>query len=429
MIKPRKLSGFPDYNEAENAALAHWLFSVEKTYRTFGFTRLTPRPFERREVLLSKGGLSKQIFGISRLQDDAPTDMALPFDRTIPLAHWVALYAGEMVFPYKRYDVGYSYRGERPQEGRFMGFFQADVDIIGLNDLGLPADAECVAVIYRALQELGAGAVTMKLNNIPLAKALVRKAGVSEEMMPDALRELDKLGKIGVDKTIEQLTTVVGVELEAAQSLVEVMGYEGDIDAFPVPEDEVAAAALADLKTVWGMVIAQGVAPEAMLFCPGIVRGLDYYTGTVFETFLDGLEDRGSIASGGRYDDLASTFTKLKLPGVGGSIGISRLFDVLRKQDRIDLSRKTEAEVFVGFRSGDQLEQAQQLATALREAGKSVDLYSGTGNTKKQFSYADRKGFNHVVIVMGSKSIVVKDLAKGSQEDVADISAAVGLFA
>jgi histidyl-tRNA synthetase len=194
ILSPRDISGFADYNEAENVALSSWVRQIEDVYRAHGFSRLLPRPLELREVLLARGGMDKQIFGISRLPQEAPTDLALPFDRTVPLANWTAKHAHEICFPYKRFDIGYSFRGERAQAGRFQGFFQADVDIIG-PDLGPDADAECIAVLYRTLLALGLGELRVSLNHIGLAKNILRARGVREEQLGAALAAIDKIGK------------------------------------------------------------------------------------------------------------------------------------------------------------------------------------------------------------------------------------------
>ncbi|HAH05222.1 MAG TPA: hypothetical protein DCM05_01655 [Elusimicrobia bacterium] len=427
MLEPRKISGFADYTEAQNAALSRWIRSVEETFRLYGFTRLIPRPLELRTVLTSRGGIEKQIFGVSRLPDDKPTELALPFDRTVPLAHWVALNAGDLAFPYKRYDVSYSFRGERAQAGRFQGFFQADVDIIGLNQLDLNADSECIAVLYEALKTLSLGEVTIALNHIRLAKALLAGMGVAEKAVPEALRALDKLEKQGAEETAKELATLAGLDAAAASAIVETFGYQDALGGFVSSvKSEEYEKGMEELRTVWDGLRSLGVPDAALSFRPGVVRGLDYYTGVVFECVLTGREEFGSIAGGGRFDDLASTFSKLKLPGVGGSIGLSRLFDAACKSGLLKLESRTEAQAFVGFRTPEQKPLAQAVARALRGRGVCVDLFAGKANgVGKQLAYAGKKGLPVAVMVMDEQSIVVRDLLKSEQKDVPTLEEAL----
>jgi len=424
MLEPRKISGFADYSEAQNAALSRWIDSLEETFRLYGFTRLTPRPLELREVLLSRGGIQKQIFGVSRLPDDAGTELALPFDRTVPLAHWVGLNAKEIVFPYKRWDISHSFRGERAQAGRFQGFFQADVDIIGQGKLDLNADAECIAVLYEALQRLSLGDIAVSLNHIQLARSLLADMGTPNDRIAGALRALDKLDKVGADEVVEDLVRSVQMEKQAAGKAVDVFSYRGPLAGFPLKASDCAA----ELSAVWDGLLSLGVPEGALRFAPGTVRGLDYYTGAVFEFHLKGREDFGSVAGGGRYDDLASTFTDMSLPGVGGSIGVTRLFDAACKSGLVRLDARTEAEVFVGFRTPELSGLAQTLAKELRSKGLRVDLYSGPkANVGKQLGYAGKKGLRTAVMAMDAKSIVVRDLLKSEQKDVPAVEEAVAL--
>lgn len=431
LIESRSISGFNDYTEAENVELSAWILAIEETYRRFGFSRLLPRPLERRSVLLSRGGIQKQIFGVSRLPEDEPTDLALPFDRTVPLANWVAMNAKRMVFPYKRYDVSYSYRGERAQAGRFQGFFQADVDIIGRDTLDLNADAECIAVVVSALQQLPFSNLLVAVNNIQLTQRLLRDLQLDAEAVRPALTLLDKLPQVGKIETCEELVTSLGLQRHLADEIVDVFSFEGKPQDFRPTVQQAStetSRVMDDVEFVWQALLDLGVPEPILSFRPGIVRGLDYYTGTVFETFIDGAEYFGSVASGGRYEDLVSTFCDLELPGVGGSIGLSRLFDVAKRLNLLDLEKSSEANILVGFRTPDLRSVAQVLATHLREAGRYVDLYSASDRVKKQFSYADRKGMEWVIMVMASDSIVVKDLKSGNQVDTTDVENALDVI-
>ncbi len=426
LTRPRAISGFADYSEAQNIALASWLDVIVRAFRQYGFSKLTPRPIELREVLLAQGGIAKQIFGVSRLQDDGATDLALPFDRTVSLANWIAMKAGEIVFPYKRYDVGYSYRGERAQAGRFQGFIQADIDIVAQGGLDLHADAECIAVVCDALSRLDIGEFSVNLNHIRLARRLLVRLGVAEQNLADALRVIDKLAKIGRQATLAELATVLGGDAKIGESILDLLSYAGEPDGFQdaIGTDTEAMGYFDELKQTWLMLVDMGLDERSLSFQPGIVRGLDYYSGVVFETFLNGFESFGSVASGGRYDDLVSTFSKLKLPGVGGSIGVTRLFDIACKKNLIELERKSQADVFVGFRTEELASQARQIAARLRGAGCCVDLYCAQASAKKQFSYAGRKNIPTLVMVMDPQAIVVRDMNTGQQVEVTTIEEA-----
>ena len=423
IIKPRNLSGFADYTEAENVALSEWIVKVEESYRLFGFSRLFPRPVELREVLLSKGGIQKQIFGISRLHNDGATDMALPFDRTVSLAYWVAKHQSEIAFPYKRYDISYSYRGERAQAGRFQGFFQADVDIIGQDSLDSSADSEIINVIYSTLQKIGFQNIYLCINDLNLIRSILQSLNIPNEKHRDVLNIIDSIQKVEKETFLTELkaaTPFLGNELNMIWKL---FSFEGSLKEFSeiIKEqclyNEEINRNIENLDNTVNTLSNSGISKENTIYRPSIVRGLDYYTGVVFETFAKGFENLGSIASGGRYDNLSTTFTHQVLPGVGGSIGLTRLFDIAVKNQFISLIKCTESEFFVGFREHSYKTMGMSIANELRKKGYKTDLYSGSGNFKKQLTYADRKGFKSGVFIMAEDSFVVKDLHNKTQVD------------
>lgn len=424
IVKPRAISGFADYDEFENVALSQWIRTIEGVYRRYGFSRLFPRPLELREVLLSRGGIQKQVFGVSRVQGDRATHLALPFDRTVPLANWVALKAQNIVFPYKRYDISYSFRGERAQAGRFQGFFQADVDIIGQGTLGPAADSECLATVYEALSALEVGDIWMTVSHMGIANSILTCLGVSENSRSDVLRLIDKLEKVGPDAVAEELANTPSLGEEKISRLLRVFMHRGETQVLPSVLGANTAGlqqSLDDVSAVVEGAVASGIPREVLVFRPDIVRGLDYYSGTVFETFIKGMESVGSVASGGRYDDLASTFSDASFPGVGGSIGVTRLLDAMLRSGTMDLSARTEANCFVGFREETLRPLSQHIAKSLRMGGLAVDLFSGDGPIRKQLSYANRKGFEVAVLVMDEGAYVVKNLHKGSQTEVPSV--------
>jgi len=427
-VATRALSGFADYNEAQNVALSRWLQIVENSYRLYGFSRLVPRPIEAREILFAQGGIQKQIFGVSRLPSDRPTDMALPFDRTVPLAHWVARHAHEVTFPYKRYDISYSFRGERAQAGRFQGFFQADVDIIGRDALDVSADAECIAVIAETLSQLGVAPIRVLIGHIALAGELLLDHGLPEGGLRAALDIVDKIGSVGLDSTREALVDAVALETSRAVAVCNLFSFRGDPEEFSQvwrPDSLRAQKAMAELLATWRNLVALGVPVATLQFCPAIVRGLDYYSGVVFETEWLGHEQVGSVASGGRYDDLASTFTSAKLPGVGGSIGLTRLFGAAIAAGLIPEGIRSEAVAFCGYRTESEKPSALTIAKALRQSGVAVDVFSGSGSVRRQLAYASRKGLQFAILAMGPNSFVIKDLDSGAQVDAPTVDSAV----
>lgn len=432
MIKPRNVAGLADYSEAENVALSKWIRLVENEYRLFGFSRLIPRPMELREVLLSKGGVQNLIFGVSRLHNDKATDMALPFDRTVPLANWIAKRESEVAFPYKRYDISYSYRGERSQAGRLQAFFQADVDIIGRGKLDISADSEIINVIFSALTKLGFRDMYVCINDLKLTNCVLQALQIPKEKNNDILRIVDSILKISKEELLTELGNAYPFTNEQLSTLWNIFSYQGTVDGFvdilKTEElmNEDIENALESILTTTALLKIGGIDEENIVFFPAIVRGLDYYTGIVFETFLRGFENIGSIASGGRYDNLASIFTKSILPGVGGTIGLSRLFYIAVKNNFVSLDQCTESDYFVGFREHSFKNIGMEIAHKLRNSGYYVDLYSGTDDFKKQLSYASKKGFEKGVFIMDENSIILKDLIQRTQLSFSSIDELLG---
>lgn len=428
MIKPRSVSGLADYSEAENVALSKWIRLIENEYRLFGFSRLIPRPMELREVLLSKGGVQNLIFGVSRLHNDKPTDLALPFDRTVPLANWIARRESEVTFPYKRYDISYSYRGERSQAGRLQGFFQADVDIIGRGKLDISADSEIINVIFSALTRMGLKNMYVCINDLKLTNRILQALQIPRDKNNEILRIVDSILKKSKEELLSELKSAYPFSDEQLTTLWNIFSYQGTVDGFVgvlntenlMNED--IENALKDILSTTEMLKIGGISEKDIVFFPAIVRGLDYYTGIVFETFIRGFENIGSIASGGRYDNLASIFTKSVLPGVGGTIGLSRLFYIAVKNNFIPLNQCTESDFFIGFREHSFKNDGMEISYVLRNKGYYVDLYSGTDDFKKQLSYASKKGFEKSIFVMDDNSVILKDLVQRTQVEFSSIS-------
>ncbi len=419
MTIPLKISGFVDYTEKENRLVSFWKKELEDTYRLFGFMAFNPRPVESIAALQSKGGISHQIYTLGRLQDGSMTDLALPFDRTIPLAIYVAAHRHELTYPFKRFDISHSFRGERPQTGRFRGFIQADLDVIDEN-LSTLSEIDCLNALITGLKKLQIPAFTVYVNHIAIPKALIQEMGISEELLPEALRIIDKMDKIGFDEVKKEL-------LELQPTLVtetlELFTFKGTLFDFikKAPKFIQEIPGFASFFELFS-----SLDPTFFSFNPGMVRGLDYYTGLVYETFLKEYPKFGSISSGGRYNKLIDTLVnqETKLEGFGISIGLTRLFDVLKKENLLPDISTPPAKVLVAYREVSLQKEALKAAETLRNLGISVDLYSGKGAIGKQISYADKKTIPFVFMLMG-ESYVIKDLKNSKQtEDITSLEEA-----
>ena len=422
MTIPLKISGFADYSEKENRLFSHWKKTLEDTYRLFGFMGFNPRPVESIAALQSKGGVAHQIYTLGRLQDGTMTDLALPFDRTIPLAIYVASRRHELVYPFKRFDISHSFRGERPQAGRSRGFIQADIDIIDEN-LTLLSEVECLTALVTALQKLRIPPFMIYLNHLSIPKALMLEMGLTEENLPEALRIVDKMDKIGITKVEEELQTLFPSTNLSSLSLLEFQGSFADFLEI-CPKNLPGLSAMQELLD---FLRKSQVDINLFGFCPGMVRGLDYYTGIVFETFFLDHPDFGSIASGGRYNKLIDSIIneETKLEGFGISIGLTRLFDVLKKQKLLPTLPTPPAQILVAYREPSLQLQAVLATHLLREAQLSTDLYCGKSAIGKQLTYADKKEISHVFMVMG-ESFVIKNLKTGEQTpDITSLEEAV----
>lgn len=422
MTVPLKISGFVDYSEKENRLFSHWKKTLEDVYRSFGFMGFNPRPVESIAALQLKGGIGHQIYTLGRLQDGTMTDLALPFDRTIPLAVYVASRYQELVYPFKRFDISHSFRGERPQAGRSRGFIQADIDIVD-KELTELSEVECLTALVTALQKLHIPKFTVYLNHLSIPKALISNMGFTETLFPEALRVVDKMDKIGIEKVKEELLKILP---SADLSHLSLLNFKGTFEEFlDVCLQDLPG--LTPMQELLDFLKKAGLNINLFGFCPGMVRGLDYYTGIVFETFLTDYPSFGSIASGGRYNNLIDSIIEqtTKLEGFGISIGLTRLFDVLKKHELLPNLPTPPAQVVIAYREPDLQMQAVQAAHLLRQEGLLIDLYCGKSSIGKQIAYADKKEIPYVFMVMG-ESFVIKNLKTGDQTpDISSLETAV----
>lgn len=424
-VTPRTLSGFMELLPADQLKMERLLGTLREVYSLYGFTPLDTPAIESAEVLLAKGGgeTEKQIYRFTK----GDSDLALRFDLTVPLAKYVAANYGQLTFPFRRYQIGKVWRGERAQRGRFREFYQADIDIIGDGALDILNEAEIPAIIYDTFTRLGLHRFRIRVNNRKVLNGFFAILGLSGQA-GDVLRTIDKLDKIGADKVRALLTDTCGVTSEQADEILRFIACPGtSADKLVFLEqyrgrNETFDLGLDELRTVVGYLPAFGVPEENFELDLTIARGLDYYTGTVYETVLLDHPEVGSICSGGRYDDLAGYYTNKSLPGVGISIGLTRLFYILQEQNMIsDAVLTAPADVLI-LPMTDDLSAAVALASMLRAGGLRVQLYSEKKKFKAKIGYADKLGIPFVIF-LGEDEIAqhvcaLKNMATGVQEAV-----------
>ena len=430
-IKPRTLSGFMELLPAPQVQMERIMETLRKTYSLYGFTPLDTPAIESADVLLAKGGgeTEKQIYRFQK----GDSDLALRFDLTVPLAKYVALHYGELSFPFRRYQIGKVYRGERAQRGRFREFYQADIDIIGDGKLDIVNEAEIPSIIYQTFTALGLKRFQIRVNNRKILNGFYASLGLSEQS-GDIMRTVDKLEKIGPDKVRAILTDDLGLTGEQAAAILDFMAITGTNEQVLAAlegyrsKNTLLDQGLDELTTVTKYLSAFGVPQENFAVDLTIARGLDYYTGTVYETCMLDHPEIGSICSGGRYDNLAEYYIDKQLPGVGISIGLTRLFYVLGEQNMLnDALNTAPADVLILPMTQD-LAPAIRLATDLRAQGIRVQLYSEQKKFKAKMSYADKLGIPYAVFLgedeIAAGTCSVKDLGKGEQVTVTPEEAA-----
>lgn len=430
-VAPRTLSGFMELLPADQIKMEKMMETLRRSYSVYGFAPLDTPIIESAEVLLAKGGgeTEKQIYRFNK----GDSDLALRFDLTVPLAKFVAANYGSLTFPFRRYQIGKVYRGERAQRGRFREFYQADIDIIGDGKLDIINEAEIPAIIYRTFTALGLRGFKIKVNNRKLLNGFYSLAGMSEKA-GDIMRTVDKLDKIGANKVRQLLMDELHMFSHKADDVMDFMAISGtNAEVIAGLEryrgmDALFDEGLEELKTVTRYLADFGVPEENFAIDLSIARGLDYYTGTVYETEMTAHPEIGSVCSGGRYDDLAGYYTDKKLPGVGISIGLTRLFYVLNEQGMLsDETVSAPADALV-IPMTEELGYAIAAATALRAAGIRTQLYCEQKKFKAKMSYADKLGIPYVILIgedeIAENIVAVKNMQSGNQEKLSFSDAA-----
>ncbi len=426
-IKPRTLSGFLELLPDRESQMQTIQQILRDTYALFGFTPIDTPLMEASEVLLAKGGgeTEKQIYRFEK----GDSDLSLRFDLTVPLAKYVAMNAGQLAFPFRRYQIGKVYRGERAQRGRFREFYQADVDVIGDGALDPSNEAEMVAIICTVFRRLGLERFQVRINNRKVLNGLFSWLGLGDQAQA-VMTAIDKLDKIGPEKVTAILVDDLNVPPEQAKKLMDVVSARVPVATLDALEgnDPALDEGIRELRLVTGLLPAFGVPADKWRLDLTIARGLDYYTGTVYETTLLDHPEVGSVCSGGRYDDLAGYYTDRKLPGVGVSIGVSRLFFILQDQGLLrDEAIVPPCDALV-IPMGDVLDWAVQAATELRGAGIRSQVYMEQKKAKAKFAYADKLRIPFAVVVgedeKNAGTVSLKDLRTGEQKSLTPAQAA-----
>ena len=424
IIKPRTLSGFMELLPAKQERMERMMQVLRTTYASFGFAALDTPAIEDAQILLAKGGgeTEKQIYRFQK----GDSDLALRFDLTVPLAKYVALHYNELAFPFRRYQISKVYRGERAQRGRFREFYQADIDIIGDGKLDIMNEAEIPAIIYKVFRGFGLQRFQIRVNNRKILNGFYAMLELAEKS-GDIMRTVDKLDKIGADKVRTILLDDCGLTGEQADEILKFIAITGTnaeviaaLEGY-VGRNEMFDAGVTELKAVTANLAAFGVPEENFAVDLTIARGLDYYTGTVYETTLLDHPQIGSVCSGGRYDNLAGYYIDKPLPGVGISIGLTRLFYVLDEQGLLNPELPSAPADALVLPMGD-VAPAITLAETLRNGGLRVQLYAEQKKFKQKMSYCDKLGVPYAVLLgedeIASGKCSVKDMRSGEQVTV-----------
>jgi len=417
LVKPRTPSGFPEYLPGEQLEFNRLLMIIRSTYERYGFSPLDTPDIELSEVLLAKSGgdTAKQVYRFKK----GDTDLSLRFDLTVPLARYVAQHEAHLVLPFRRYHIGKVHRGERAQAGRFREFYQCDIDVIGSESPIV--DAEFPAVINEIFEQFNFGEFTIRVNNRKVLNGFFEELGLADRSA-EALRLVDKIEKLSREDLVAEFEKI-GLVSDQIDRLLTFVTIEGSNDQVITQLQELGVESslfgegVQELRTLVDALRSMGVPETRFRVDLKIARGLDYYTGTVYETVLNDHPEVGSVCSGGRFDDLAGLYTNTKLPGVGISIGLTRLFYKLKEAGIIEVTRQSPADVVVLPLAVDQIAYGLEICDLIRQAGIPVLHYTEPNAVKAKFRYADRMGYKFALVVGGNEAndqtVTIKNLIDG----------------
>jgi histidyl-tRNA synthetase len=428
IYKPRPISGFPEWLPEYRAVEQAWMDHFRRVFESYGYTNIETPAVEELGVLAAKGEVDKEIYVLERLHKDegekSEARLALHFDQTVPMARYVAQHFSDLTFPFKRYQMQKVWRGERPQRGRLREFYQCDIDVIGIDNLPLHFDAEMPAVMFEALSGIGLGRVQIKVSNRKILLGLLQ--GIDCDPVA-VMRIVDKLDKVGEQTVRDLLIKEQSLAASDVDQIVELIQFRSNavnilnISQVIAATNDMTKAGIEEL--IFVMQNLSHLPDHAVQADLSIIRGLDYYTGTVYEAkLLDEPDFTSTVCAGGRYDDLAGQYINKNLPGVGISIGLSRLFDVLLAKGKITPGRKCPTDVLVVLPSDEARAAASATAQALRARGLNVELYHKAAKTGDQITYANKKGIPYVWFpgMAVGEPHRVKTLADGRQIDNVD---------
>jgi histidyl-tRNA synthetase len=428
MGKSSKISGFPEWLPEQKLAEERVVAVVRRVYESYGFTPIETPAVELISTLASKGVIDKEIFAVKRLkaEDSTEAEMGLHFDLTVPFARYVAQHSHALVFPFKRYQLQKVWRGDRPQKGRFREFYQFDCDMIARDTLPLSCDAEILSIIGLAMQEVNLGSFQIRVSNRKLLTGLYSAIGVSDDLMKSAITAVDKLNKIGREGVEAELAKLGG--LSPAQIGLILASTDIQCAAVQLHERILALGVRGEAidRGVEEIVSVAALVPERVLqhvtVDLSLARGLDYYSGLILEVGMKEFPEFGTVAAGGRYDELASEFTNEKLPGVGASIGLTRLMELAFSQGLVDLKRRSPTVALVAVYDETDRMECTRIADILRSCGLPTEVYFKSPKLGKQIEYAEAKGVRFVLFVdVQGSTIQVKDLVTKEQTPISSL--------
>lgn len=421
-IKPSILPGFMELLPKEQLIFNDIVNKVTNVYSQNGFLPMDTPIIEKASVLLAKsaGETEKQVYSFKK----GDKDLALRFDLTVPFARFVAQYYNDLTFPFKRYQIGKVYRGERNQRGRYREFYQCDVDVVGNGKLDIKNDALVVSTVYKALKSIGLGKFKIQMSNRKILKGILQELNVENDV--EVMILIDKYDKIGKEKFTEDLIEIVGEE--KSNFINKVMEFSGNNEAIISElkalniENELYRKGVDELEEVIKYLALFGVDKNFFKIDLKIIRGLDYYTGTVFETLIEGHEEFGSISSGGRYDNLAQNYTDNVLPGVGMSIGLTRLFFVLGEIGFLENYKLEDNEKYLIVPIGDTFEFSMEVLAKLQQSGKTAEVYLENDKIKKKMNFANKLNMTKVILIgedeAEAREVTIKDMESGEQSKI-----------